>query len=78
MLKVAAVNVPVTVRDGDLAWDVNPGDYIIADLNGVVRLPKELAGEVIPLIQKQVEADEKMAEAIKGGMGFSEAAKKFR
>ena len=75
---MAGVNVPLEVHHGDLSWDVNPGDYIIADLNGVVRLPKDLAEQVLPLIKAQVEADERMAEAIKGGMGFSEAAKKFR
>jgi hypothetical protein len=30
------------------------------------------------LIQPQVDADEKMAEAIKGGMSFTEAGKKYR
>lgn len=57
---------------------INPGDYLIADINGVVVLPKELAEKAIPLMAKQVEADSKMAVAIEQGMTFAEASKKFR
>jgi len=57
---------------------INPGDYLIADLNGVVVLLKELAAQALPLMGKQVDADSKMAVAIKNGMNFSEASKKFR
>jgi regulator of RNase E activity RraA len=47
-------------------------------LNGVVVLPKGLAGEAIPLMAKQVDADSKMAVAIEQGMTFAEASKRFR
>jgi regulator of RNase E activity RraA len=57
---------------------ISPGDILMADLNGVVVCPVDLLEKVIPLIQPQVEADEKMAEAIKDGMSFTEASKKFR
>ncbi|CAK7231109.1 hypothetical protein SEUCBS140593_007814 [Sporothrix eucalyptigena] len=77
--KVVGVDVPVHFT-GTHNQDVTiqPGDYIVADLNGVVVLPKALAEKAIPLIQPQVSADEQMAEAIKGGMTFVEASKKFR
>ncbi|KAI1654628.1 RraA-like protein [Daldinia decipiens] len=78
LLKVAAVNVPVKLQTDEQDMDIRPGDYLIADLNGVVVLPVELAEQALPLMQKQVEADDKMAEAIKKGMGFAEASKKFR
>lgn len=57
---------------------INPGDYIIGDLNGVVVLPRDLAEAALPLMAKQVEADSAMAAAIAGGMPFTEASKKFR
>ncbi|KAL2203868.1 RraA-like protein [Sarocladium strictum] len=78
VLKVVAVNVPVTVPSGEHTITVSPGDYVIADVNGVVVLPKDKAEEAIPLIAPQVEADTKMAAEIKKGMTFAEASKKFR
>ncbi|KAK8061358.1 hypothetical protein PG994_007724 [Apiospora phragmitis] len=85
LLKVAGVNVPVRLQqqqqgeeEGGMLLTVRPGDYLIGDANGVVVLPAEEAERALPLMKKQVEADEKLAEAIQGGMGFSEASKKFR
>ncbi|KAL2867476.1 uncharacterized protein BJX67DRAFT_352456 [Aspergillus lucknowensis] len=57
---------------------VNPGDYLIGDLNGVVVLPKNLAEKVLPLMAKQSAADAKMAVAIREGMPFTEASRTFR
>lgn len=78
LVKVAGVNVPVKLQSEDQDITINPGDYIIADMNGVVVLPKEFAVLALPLMKKQVDADSQMAVAIKEGMSFSEASKKFR
>ncbi len=78
LLKVAAVNVPVKLQTHEQDMEIRPGDYLIADLNGVVVLPLELAEQALPLMQKQVEADDKMAFEIRKGMSFTEASKKFR
>ncbi|KAI1449276.1 RraA-like protein [Annulohypoxylon stygium] len=78
LLKVAAVNVPVKLQTDEQDMEIRPGDYLVADLNGVVVLPFELVGQVLPLMQKQVEADNRMAIEIKNGMSFVEATKKFR
>ncbi|KAJ2970585.1 hypothetical protein NUW58_g9646 [Xylaria curta] len=56
--------------------EIRPGDYLIADLNGVVVLPVELAEKALPLMQKQVVADEQMAVEIKKGMSFVDAISK--
>ena len=77
LVKVVATNVPVKTNSSMQDVTVNPGDYIIADLNGVVVIPQELAENLIPLMRPQVEADENMAEAIKKGMTFTEASKTF-
>lgn len=85
LLKVVGVAVPVCLSEpppaphGDDDVEVHPGDYLVADANGVVRLPADLAERALPLMRKQVEADEKIAAAIANeGMSFSEASKKFR
>lgn len=78
LVKVNDVNVPVKLQTEEQDMTIHPGDFIIADINGVVVLPKELAVKVLPLMKKQVEADTKMAEEIKKGMPFSEASKLFR
>ncbi|KAF2807537.1 RraA-like protein [Mytilinidion resinicola] len=78
LVKVAGVNVPVKLQTSEQDIEIRPDDYLIGDLNGVVVLPKELAKEVLPLMRKQVEADENVAKEIKGGMKFMEATRKFR
>ncbi|KAL2858534.1 ribonuclease E inhibitor RraA/Dimethylmenaquinone methyltransferase [Aspergillus pseudoustus] len=81
-VKVVGVNVPVQLQGPELEalaiTTINPGDYLIGDLNGVVLLPRELAETVIPMMAKQSDADAKMAEAIRGGMSFTEASSQFR
>ncbi|RYO90109.1 hypothetical protein DL762_002834 [Monosporascus cannonballus] len=81
LLKVAGVDVPLRVQSGQDDKDgtvVRPGDYVVADLNGVVVLPPDLAERALPLMRKQVDADDRMAVEIKKGMGFSEASRLFR
>lgn len=44
----------------------------------MVVVPKDKLDQVVNLIPAQVHADEQMAEAIKAGMSFTDAGKKFR
>lgn len=78
VVKVVDVNVPLKLQTDEQDITVNPGDYLLGDLNGVVVIPKELAEETLPLMAKQVEADSNMAVEINMGVTFTEAAKKFR
>lgn len=57
---------------------IDPGDYLIGDLNGVVCLPKYLAEKAVDLMASQVEADERIASDIKQGRSFAEASKEHR
>ena len=57
---------------------IHPGDFFVGDLDGVVVIPQDLVEKVIPLLGPQVEADVRMAEAIAGGMGFVDAARRYR
>ena len=72
------VNSPVCLQSEDQDLVINPGDYLIGDLNGVVCLPKELAERAVSLIPSQVEADERIAEDIKAGVSFAQSSKKHR
>lgn len=82
LLKVVGVDVPVRPSEmpgDDDVVEIRPGDFLVADANGVVVLPAGLAERALPLMRAQVDADEKMAAAIADeGMSFSEASKKFR
>ena len=57
---------------------ISPGDYLIADLNGVVCLPHGLAEKAIKLMASQVEADERIVEDVKRGRTFVEASREHR
>lgn len=78
LLRVGEINTPVKLQSEDQEAIIHPGDYLIADLNGVVHLPKHLAQRVIKLLASQVEADERVAEDLKRGRAFLEAAKEHR
>lgn len=80
LLKVVSTSQPLRHPTffRDQAQTVHPGDILIADVNGVVRIPHALLDEVLRLIPAQVRADEGMVEAIKGGMGFEEASRVHR
>ncbi|KAK1763920.1 RraA-like protein [Phialemonium atrogriseum] len=78
LVRVVEVNVPVKLQSSEQDITINPGDYLMGDLNGVVVIPKDLAQKTLPLMRKQVEADSNMAVEINMGVTFTEAAKKFR
>lgn len=62
------VGVPVKLQSSIQDATINPGDYIIADQDGVVAIPSELAERVLELIPGIAGADEKAAKAILGSM----------
>lgn len=79
-VKVVGVDVPVKLAAaaGQDVVVVRPGDYLVGDLNGVVVVPRETAGEVVALAEKQETADALMMVEILKGMSLGEASKKFR
>ncbi|KAF2236535.1 RraA-like protein [Viridothelium virens] len=76
--RVSEVNSPVRLQSEDQEAVINPGDYLIGDLNGVVCLPQGLAEKALELMKSQVEADEKIGADIKKGRTFTEASKEHR
>lgn len=59
--------------------DRRQGDIIFCDpLEGVVAIPKDLVGPVLELMPKLVSMDDKVKEAVVGGMSVYDAFKRFR
>lgn len=54
------INVPIAI--GNVA--VRPGDYIFADVDGVVVVPKENLGEVLGKTKEKIVSDEKREAAV--------------
>ncbi len=79
-----AVNVPLVITGdpGDElvlpAVHVLPGDWIIADEDGVVCVPKTLEDSVVELAAKGKQVDVLCMEDIKAGKGVQASFKKYR
>ena len=76
--EMSQINAPVQLQSEGQNAVINPDDYLIGDLNGVVCLPKDLAKKAISLMEAQVEADERIAKDLKTGMSFAESSKRHR
>lgn len=72
------IQVPVKLTSTVQDALIHPGDYIIADLCGVVCLPRDMAEKCLAAIPAIAAADEKCAEAIREGMSVEEAFKTYR
>lgn len=81
------VNVPLTiqpqypseaVKDTFKAVVVEPGDYVVADEDGVVCVPVDLVDKVVALATKGREVDARCLADISGGSGVLEAFRRHR
>lgn len=59
---------------------VRPGDVVVADGEEgcVVVVPREMVGRVLEVVGGIVERDERVVEAVEGGMSVKEAFGRFR
>lgn len=57
---------------------VNPGDIIVADIDGVICVPQDMVEEVISNCEKYVAIDDQCMEALKKGFGVKETFAKYR
>jgi regulator of RNase E activity RraA len=64
-----------TIRVGDV--QVNPGDIVMADVNGVVFIPVEHLEEVLQTAEKIFEKEMAMIVELKGGASILEVDKKY-
>lgn len=78
----SAINIPLEITpEGDTdfaAVTVNPGDYVVADEDGVVCVPVSMAPDVVSLAEKGREVDARCMEDIKSGKGVQASFKKHR
>ncbi|MFQ5735029.1 MAG: RraA family protein, partial [Planctomycetaceae bacterium] len=72
--RVVDVDVPVEIDGVQFA----PGDLVIADVDGVVVVPREVETEAVRKAWKKVHAENVTRDAIKGGMKATEAYKTYR
>ena len=78
------VNVPVVIASPDATEEdlppvrVEPGDWVVADEDGVVCVPVGQAEEVVGLAEKGREIDARCMEDIKAGKGVQASFKKHR
>ncbi len=72
-LRVEAINTPISV-DGVV---VNPGDIIVGDGTGVVRVPADKAAETLALAQAFDRDDRQAMEEMREGLSFTQALAKF-
>lgn len=57
---------------------MNPGDIIVADIDGVVVTPVSLVEQVVALCQERAEIDAKMFEGLHNGETMGELIKTLR
>ena len=72
------MNVPVRLNSTIQERWINPGDFIIADLNGVVCVPQALVTQVLDAVPGIAETNQRCADAIKQGRTVAETFKEFR
>ncbi|EJD02945.1 RraA-like protein [Fomitiporia mediterranea MF3/22] len=79
----SAVQVPLVIEAepqgcGFPAITINPGDFILADEDGVVCVPADSVPVVVQIAEKGREADARCMEDIKAGVGVQVSFKKYR
>lgn len=71
--RVSAVDVPVVVGGVTIA----PGDWIVADADGVVVVPRSVAEEAIGKAREKVLAENHVRDEIRAGVPATEVFKKY-
>jgi len=63
------------VRIGDVV--INPGDYVLGDCDGLVRIPSGLVEEIVIAAEQTMASENRVRTAILGGMDPQEAYRTF-
>jgi regulator of RNase E activity RraA len=79
----SAVKIPLEIHpegaeDSFPAVTVHPGDYIVADVDGAVCIPKEDIQKVVEIARKGKEIDERCMKDIKAGKSVRATFKTHR
>jgi 4-hydroxy-4-methyl-2-oxoglutarate aldolase len=73
-VQVESVNTPVTIGGARVA----PGDLLKGDADGVVVIPKTHEDAVLAAAEDIHDAEERIRDAVRGGMRLDEARKQNR
>ncbi|KAF9372170.1 hypothetical protein CPB97_001416 [Podila verticillata] len=78
--RASALNVPITMQPNPNhpAVTIHAGDYIVADADGVVVIPRDLLAQVEAQCKKSTEVDDKCMAALKAGESIATTFKKYR
>lgn len=76
-VRPSELQVPITMSSTSPVI-VNPGDIIVADIDGVICVPQDMVEEVISNCEKYVAIDDQCMEALKKGFGVKETFAKYR
>lgn len=71
--RVVDIDVPVEI--GGVVFP--PGDLVLADLDGVVVVPREVEQQVLELAFAKVRGENQVRDAIRGGMSATDAFRTF-
>jgi len=80
----SAINVPLKIKpqgpgaEGFPTVTVNPGDWLVADEDGVVCVPQDLVDKVVELAAKGRDIDALCMRDIKAGLGIQASFKLHR
>jgi regulator of RNase E activity RraA len=72
-LDVATHNMPISCG----GVQINPGDLVLADHDGVVVIPLAVAEQALKLAEEKVSGENLVRKALAGGMSTSEAFEKY-
>ncbi|KAF9911891.1 hypothetical protein EC991_001795 [Linnemannia zychae] len=78
--RASRINVPISMQPNKYhpAVRIHPGDYVVADADGVVVIPKDLLSKVEAQCKKSTAVDDQCMAALKSGEGISATFKKYR
>jgi regulator of RNase E activity RraA len=68
----------VTFHDSHVKATINPGDWVVGDLNGVICVPKSIASQVVELLPLLGEEESEVEADIDQGVPFAVASKEHR
>ncbi|KAF8943657.1 hypothetical protein BGZ47_005202 [Haplosporangium gracile] len=78
--RASRINVPITMQPNKdhPSVTIHAGDYVVADADGVVVIPKDLLAKVEAQCKKATAIDDQCMAALKSGEGIAATFKKYR
>ncbi|KAF9199904.1 hypothetical protein BGZ49_009910 [Haplosporangium sp. Z 27] len=78
--RATTLNVPITLQPNPNhpAVTINSGDYVVADADGVVVIPKDLLDKVEAQCKKSTAVDDQCMKALNEGESIAATFKKYR